>query len=113
MKQFSFAVLCICLFASCKTKKPVILDDRDPGWLAFNYPRTNWPPGFVFRVKDGEEVPQEVTTLRSTKALDTGYAFLPGKYEKKTFNAKGFLKFLFLNPNDSTIKANSNKKIEI
>lgn len=85
----------------------------DPGWFAFNYPRTDWGPGHVFRIKNGESTPQYVIFLHSKKPLDTGSFYMPSQYQKRFTSGGGFLKFLFLNPTDTTLAGKFNKKIEV
>lgn len=106
--------LTIVSFFSCKSR-PVITDvkSEDPGWEMFNYPRTNMQPGYVFRIKYGENIPQEVTTLKAKKPFDTASAILPEIYRTKQINGSGFLKFLSLNSNDSTLQAKSKKEYEM
>lgn len=79
----------------------------------FNYPRTTMPPGYVFRIKNGERELQEVTVLKSGKPYDTGYAYLPTTYVTRKFTGSLFLKFLQLTPNDSTLAASANRSITI
>jgi hypothetical protein len=100
------------LFCSCKGANITQFKVIDPGWQVFNYPRTTWAPGHVFRIPENGDL-QEVTTLRSYKPFETGYASIPVEYEKRSLKVSSFLRFLFLNPGDSTIKANGERIAEI
>lgn len=106
---FMFLALCL----GCHRRKITELKSHDDGWQAYNYPRTTMPPGYVFRIPDGERVPHEVQILKTNKSFDTGFAYLPTQVTNRTINSGVFARFLFLNPNDSTITANYNRNKNI
>ncbi|WP_342333015.1 hypothetical protein [Pedobacter sp. FW305-3-2-15-E-R2A2] len=110
IKIITFCMIALSISACSKKVNPP--PPPDLGFEAFSYPRTSWAPGLVFRIKDGEDIPWEVTTLKPSR-FDTGFVFLPTTYQKKFKKGGGFLKFLFLNPTDTTIKANYNKEVSV
>lgn len=112
MKSIYFVTALIVILAmsyssQCKRKKVKI----DENWVMYTFPRTTMPPGYVIRVEDGDNTIHPVTTLKSNKPFDTGYAYMPSSVENRTFNGDIFFKFLFWNQKDTTLSGGGNKKV--